>query len=118
MVFWWADWFDNAEYRENPDLLQCRPPYAQEHVSGVFATRSPYRPNPIAMTTCKLLGVDEDQGRVWVADIDAVDGTWVVDLKAYFGACDRVQDAHLPPWLADWPEWMPANGVGLEEGEG
>jgi tRNA-Thr(GGU) m(6)t(6)A37 methyltransferase TsaA len=118
MVFWWADWFDNAEYRENPDLLQCQPPYAQEHVSGVFATRAPYRPNPIAMTTCKLLGVDEEQGLVQVADIDAVDGTRVVDLKAYFGVCDRVQEAHIPPWLADWPEWMPENGIGLEEGEG
>ena len=118
MVFWWADWFDSAEYRENADLLQCQPPYAPEHVSGVFATRAPYRPNPIAMTTCKLLGVDEGQGWVQVADIDAVDGTRVVDLKAYFAVCDRVQEVHLPPWLADWPEWMPENGIGLEEGEG
>jgi tRNA-Thr(GGU) m(6)t(6)A37 methyltransferase TsaA len=118
MVFWWADWFDSDEYRNNQDMLQCQPPYAQEHVTGVFATRSPYRPNPVGMTTCKLLGVDEEEGSVRVADIDAVDGTRVVDLKAYFPVCDRVRQAHIPAWLADWPEWMPENGIGLEEGEG
>ena len=114
MVFWWADWFDNDEYRA---MLQCEPPYAQGHVTGVFATRAPYRPNPIAVTTCKLLAVDGEQGLLEVADIDAVDGTRVVDLKAYFGVCDRVREAHIPEWLSDWPEWMPENGVGLMEGE-
>lgn len=114
MAFWWADRFDNEEGRS---LLQTEPPYAPEHVSGVFATRSPYRPNPIAMTTCKLLAVDEERGRVQVADIDAVDGTPIVDLKAYFPVCDRVSEAHIPDWLADWPEWMPEEGVGLEPWE-
>ena len=106
MVFWWADWFDQAEYRANPELLQIEPPYARGHVTGVFASRSPYRPNPIAMTTCKLLGVDEEQGWLEVGDMDAVDGTRVVDLKAYFGVCDRVREAQIPGWLEDWPEWM------------
>jgi len=117
MVFWWADWFDQPEYRANPERLQMEPPYAQGHVTGVFASRAPYRPNPIAMTTCVLRSVDEAQGRLEVGDMDAVDGTSVVDLKAYFGVCDRVREAHIPDWLADWPEWMPENGIGLEEGE-
>ena len=114
MVFWWADWFDNDEYRT---MLQCEPPYAQGHVTGVFATRSPYRPNPIAVTTCELLGVDEETGIVRVGNLDAVDGTRVVDLKAYFPVCDRVKEASIPAWLSDWPEWMPDEGIGLEEGE-
>ena len=117
MVFWWADWFDNDEWREDVERLQCQPPYAAGHVTGVFATRAPYRPNPIAMTTCKLLAVDEGAGVVQVADMDAIDGTRVVDLKAYFPVCDRVREAHIPAWLEDWPEWMPENGIGLEEGE-
>ena len=49
MVFWWADQHDNDVSRS---MLQCRPPYAEEHVTGVFATRAEYRPNPVAMTTC------------------------------------------------------------------
>jgi tRNA-Thr(GGU) m(6)t(6)A37 methyltransferase TsaA len=115
MVFWWADWFDDEEWRNN---LQSRPPYAEEHLTGVFATRAPYRPNPIAMTTCKLLESDEETGVVRVSGIDAFDGTRVVDLKAYFPVCDRVREAHIPEWLSDWPDWMPENGTGLEEGEG
>jgi tRNA-Thr(GGU) m(6)t(6)A37 methyltransferase TsaA len=117
MVFWWADWFDQPDYRANPERLQMEPPYARGHVTGVFASRAPYRPNPIAMTTCTLLAVDEEQGVLFVGDIDAVDGTPLIDLKAYFGVCDRVQEHHIPAWLADWPEWMPENGIGLEEGE-
>ena len=58
MVFWWAGRFDTEQYRQ---MLQMEPPYAPGHVHGVFATRSPYRPNPVAMTTCKLLGLDKPQ---------------------------------------------------------
>jgi tRNA-Thr(GGU) m(6)t(6)A37 methyltransferase TsaA len=114
IVLWWADRFDSTEARA---MLQARPPYAEEHLTGVFASRAPYRPNPIGMTTCKLEGVDEEVGVVEIADIDAFDGTAVVDLKAYFPVCDRVQQAQIPEWLSDWPEWMPDGGIGLEEGE-
>jgi tRNA-Thr(GGU) m(6)t(6)A37 methyltransferase TsaA len=114
VVFWWADQFDNAESR---NMLQTRPPYAEKHVTGVFATRSPYRPNPIAITTCKLLGINEQDGIVRISNIDAFDGTPVVDLKAYFPVCDQVKEAHIPEWLSDWPEWMPDEGLGLEPWE-
>jgi len=114
VVLWWADRFADAASR---GCLQSNPPYAEDHLTGVFATRSPYRPNPIAVTTCKLLAVDEEGGIVRVADLDAYEGTAVVDLKAYFPVCDRVARAHIPPWLAGWPEWMPENGIGLEEWE-
>lgn len=114
MVFWWADRFDNEESRAD---LQCKPPYAEDHLTGVFATRSPYRPNPIAVTTCRLVSVDEANGVIELADIDAYDGTQVVDLKAYFPVCDRVKDPFIPAWLADWPDWMPDDGLGLEPWE-
>jgi tRNA-Thr(GGU) m(6)t(6)A37 methyltransferase TsaA len=111
IVFWWADRCDDEQHRT---LLVTHPPYAPEHPTGVFACRAEYRPNPIGMTTCKLLGVDEDTGVVRVADIDAYDGTRIVDLKAYFPVCDRVAEARIPEWLTDWPEWMPEEGLGLE----
>ncbi|MBN1488263.1 MAG: tRNA (N6-threonylcarbamoyladenosine(37)-N6)-methyltransferase TrmO [Anaerolineae bacterium] len=114
MVFWWADQFDTEEFR---GVLQSNPPYAEDKLTGVFASRSPLRPNPIAMTTCKLLDVDEEAGIVRIGDIDAFDGTQIVDLKAYFPVCDRVEQAYIPDWLVGWPEWMPENGIGLEEGE-
>jgi len=110
MVFWWAHKHDNEKSRS---ILQCEPPYAKGKTTGVFATRAEYRPNPIAMTTCKILHVDETKGIIRVADIDAYDGTPIVDLKAYFPVCDRVKRATIPEWLSDWPEWMPEEGIGL-----
>ncbi len=110
MVFWWADKHDNEKSRRT---LQTKPPYAKKKLTGVFATRAEYRPNPIAMTTCKMLAVDETAGRIEVADIDAYDGTPILDLKAYFPVCDRVQEVRIPEWLSDWPIWMPEQGIGL-----
>jgi tRNA-Thr(GGU) m(6)t(6)A37 methyltransferase TsaA len=110
IVVWWADKHDDEKSRA---VLQCEPPYAPGRVHGIFATRAEYRPNPIAITTCKMLSVDERDGVIQVADIDALDGTPVVDLKPYYPVCERVQDARIPEWLSDWPEWMPEEGLGL-----
>ena len=78
MVFWWADKHDNERSR---NIMQTNPPYAKEKVTGVFATRAEYRPNPIAMTTCKIVEVDYKSGTIEVADIDAYEGTPIVDLN-------------------------------------
>jgi tRNA-Thr(GGU) m(6)t(6)A37 methyltransferase TsaA len=110
IVFWWADKLDTEKHRR---ILQTEPPYAPGKVTGVFACRSEYRPNPIAMTTCEMREVDGARGVIRVVNIDAYDGTPIIDLKAYFPVCDRVRDARIPAWLADWPEWMPDEGIGL-----
>ena len=111
MVLWWADKHDNEKSRR---IMQTEPPYAKGRISGVFATRAEYRPNPIAMTTCPILKIDEVNGIIQITDIDAYDGTVVVDLKAYFPVCDRVKEVRIPEWLLNWPEWMPEEGLGLE----
>ena len=108
IVLWWDDRHDNEESRV---MLQTRPPYAEDKLTGVFACRSEYRPNPIAFTMCKILNVDEQEGRIV---IDAFDGTQILDLKPYFPVCDRVKNASIPEWLAGWPNWMPERGLGLE----
>lgn len=110
IVLWWAHKHDNERSRR---ALQTEPPYAPGTVMGVFGTRAEYRPNPIGMTVCTVRAVDEEKGEVEIGDIDAYDGTPVVDLKAYFPVCDRVRDAWIPEWLSDWPEWMPEEGLGL-----
>ncbi len=112
IVLWWAHGLDTDEYR---NMLQTDPPYAPEHRTGVFATRAPYRPNPIGFSICPIVSVDEEKGVVTVTDIDAIDETPVLDLKAYFPVCDRVREAHIPEWLSDWPEWMPDSGIPLED---
>ena len=110
VVLWWVTGHDNPESRE---ITRCELPYAPGVEAGVFACRSEYRPNPIGMTVCPIVDVDEATGRVTVADIDAFDGTPIVDLKPYIGVTDRVQHVVTPPWFEGWPEWVPEEGLGL-----
>lgn len=58
---------------------------------GTFALRSPARPNPIAMSVVRLLGIE---GRTLkVIGLDCLDGTPLIDLKPYFASVDSVPDA-------------------------
>jgi len=111
IVLWWADKHDNPQDRTT---LRIEPPYAPGNPTGVFACRSPYRPNPVGLTVCHLIDVDEAGGLVKVVNIDALDGTPIIDLKAYFPVSDRVREASIPEWLVGWPEWFPEEGLGLK----
>ena len=111
MVLWWADRMDDEQHRA---IMQCKPPYAADKVTGVFACRSEYRPNPIAVTTCGVAGLDLEAGRLYLENIDALDSTPVIDLKSYFPVLDRPRQASIPEWLQGWPEWIPDGGIGLE----
>lgn len=102
-VLWWADQLDDEVSRS---LTQAELPYAKGVISGVFACRSPYRPNPILLTTCKILSIDEKQGTVLIDYIDAMENTPVLDLKPYIPVSDRVRDVRVPAWFAAWPEWI------------
>ena len=58
---------------------------------GVFATRSPARPNPIAMTASEVINIDFASGIIRVAFIDADEDTPVLDIKPYTPSFDRVE---------------------------
>jgi tRNA-Thr(GGU) m(6)t(6)A37 methyltransferase TsaA len=102
-VLWWADQADTPEGR---GILQCELPYAPGTVAGVFACRSPMRPNPIALTTCFLLDVNPATGQVLLPWIDAEDGTPVLDLKPYIPLSDRPREVRVASRLTGWPEYM------------
>jgi len=59
---------------------------------GVFATRSPFRPNRIGMSVVKLGGIERRSGKLGlvVTGLDLVDGTPVLDIKPYLPYVDRV----------------------------
>jgi tRNA-Thr(GGU) m(6)t(6)A37 methyltransferase TsaA len=65
---------------------------------GLFATRSPRRPNPIGLTVVRLLSRRDN--RLRVAGLDALDGSPVIDIKPYF-PCDP-EDLLLPDWARRW----------------
>lgn len=63
---------------------------------GVFATRSPVRPNPLGMTVVKLL--ERKANVIRVMGLDAVDGTPVVDIKPYLPD-ESAAEARVPDWI-------------------
>ncbi len=78
---WLIYWMDRVnEFK--PRII----PYRDDREHGVFATRSPSRPNPIGMSVVRLL---HRQGHILhIADIDMVDGTRLLDIKPYIPAFD------------------------------
>ncbi len=78
-------WFDKADRK----TLRTIPPQdTREH--GVFATRSPDRPNPVAICLVDLLGIEA--GVLRVRGLDAFDGTPVIDIKPYFPDIDSPEE--------------------------
>jgi tRNA-Thr(GGU) m(6)t(6)A37 methyltransferase TsaA len=114
-VLWWFSRYEDQEHRST---LQSQPPYGDDvPLTGVFASRYPMRPNPIGLTTVQILGLDAEAGTVDVGNMDAFDGTPIVDLKPFIPVCDRVQETRVPEWIAHWPEWMAPGGMGLAQGK-
>jgi len=62
---------------------------------GVFATRSPYRPNPIGLTLVEL--IKRNGNKIKVRGLDAIDGTPVIDIKPY-DPLDLALEARVPEW--------------------
>ena len=63
---------------------------------GVFATRSPYRPNAVGLSSVRLTGIDYDRADspvLYVSGVDLVDGTAIYDIKPYLPAFDCHTDA-------------------------
>ncbi len=89
-------WIDRRDPSDRP--LQVHPQGREDlPLKGVFATRSPARPNRIGLTVVKLL---ERDGRVLrVLGLDALNGTPVLDIKPYLVRGDSVPDASVPEWL-------------------
>ena len=74
-------------------------------VVGIFATRSPQRPNPIGIRAVELLSMRENVLRV--RGLDALDGTPVLDLKPYLPRHDSIQDARLADWANKYRKEFP-----------
>lgn len=74
---------------------KVQPPRSDKR-RGLFATRSPHRPNPIGMSVLRLVRIE--QRVLHVLDLDLLDGTPVLDIKPYVAYTDAVLDANAG-WL-------------------
>jgi tRNA-Thr(GGU) m(6)t(6)A37 methyltransferase TsaA len=75
----------------------CGTPPCDDREHGVFATRSPRRPNPIALTAIELLG--REGRRLRVRGIDMLDGTPILDIKPYLSSVP--EEKLRRGWLAE-----------------
>jgi tRNA-Thr(GGU) m(6)t(6)A37 methyltransferase TsaA len=71
---------------------------------GIFATRTPNRPNPIGLTLVEL--VKREENILWVKGLDAFDGTPVLDIKPY-NCLDTAADFKVPRWLTKLKKDVP-----------
>ena len=107
-VLWWANGCDNEESRNN--LIEKKPYKKGPDEIGVFATRSPQRPNPIAVSNVDISYVDSEKGIIGLYYIDAFDGTQVIDLKPYVPSVDRIEKPKTPDWCNHWPKSYEESG--------
>ena len=85
-------------FHKNNDWNELVRPPRGEKKRGVFATRSPYRPNGIGMSCVKLLEVSKN--KILVEDHDLLDGTPILDIKPYLNYSDSFPEAELG-WIND-----------------
>jgi len=78
---------------------------------GVFATRAPQRPNPIALSTAHVTYIDLARAVIGLAYIDAAPGSPVLDIKPYTPSLDRVARPSVPGWCAHWPVCVEDSGA-------
>ena len=81
---------ENAAHKTHPQMRQDLP------LVGVFATRSPVRPNPLGMAVVKLQG--HVKNVLIVTGLDALDGTPILDIKPYLPG-DSVAKIKVPDWV-------------------
>lgn len=107
-IFWWFDGCDNKNSR---NILKVSKPYKNSpSVIGTFATRSPQRPNPIAITIAQIIYIDHENGIIQISYTDADNESPVIDLKPYTPSLDRPENPTVPKWCSHWPESIEKSG--------
>ena len=97
IVLWWIDGMDTPQ---NRGVVLANPPKNKgPEPSGIFACRSPVRPNPIGHTIVRILEVDATYKRIVIDHMDANDGSPLIDIKPYLPSSDRVENSRVAPWF-------------------
>jgi tRNA (adenine37-N6)-methyltransferase len=79
--------------------MTARPPWARDMSVGLFASRSPSRPNPIGLSVVRIKKIE--RGEVFTSGLDAFDKTPLLDIKPYIKDLDSKNDANFG-WLDDF----------------
>jgi len=107
-VLWWFHRFDKKEFRKS---CTCNPPYENAPECGIFATRSPVRPNLIASTVVKVDAVDPYNYLIGVSGFDGFEHSMILQIMPY-GDVEVFNDAKVPKWVEHWTDYKVFQEVG------
>ena len=106
----WLIWGFSGNESDSPFKATVRPPRlgGNEHV-GVFASRSPFRPNRLGLSSVRIVSIDLEVPAIEVAGADLMDGTPIYDIKPYV----EYADSHpgVRSGFVDTHEWQPLEVV-------
>ncbi len=77
---------------------KVHPPRLNGDKVGLFASRTPHRPNPLGLSLVQLDAVDPENGRLHISNFDLIDGTPILDIKPYIAEYDTVASSRKG-WL-------------------
>lgn len=88
----------NTPEKARKTIKKIHPAGIQEApLKGIFSSRSPIRPNPLAISTIKLL--KRRKNILEVEEFDAIDGTIILDIKPFIDSSDAPENATIAPWV-------------------
>jgi len=99
IILYWFHLRDNERERGVLQVVPRRHPGAPQ--VGVFASRSPSRPNPIGLCVVELAGIEDCV--LFVKGLDAFEGSPIVDIKPYIPRADAIPSARAPNWTLHGP---------------
>jgi tRNA (adenine37-N6)-methyltransferase len=86
---------------------KVHPPRLKGETMGVFATRSPHRPNPVGLSLVTVESIEKNG--LWVSGVDLIDGTPILDIKPYLPNVESKTDAK-----AGWVDDVKTHAVNIE----
>ena len=99
IILYWIHLRDNKKERNTLQVFPKR--HAANVKVGVFACRSPSRPNPIGLSITKLVKIKKCN--LTVNGLDAIEGSPIIDIKPYNPRADSVPNARVPKWTLKGP---------------
>ena len=96
---WVFYWFHENDHPDGRAVLEVHPRHDPANpLTGVFGTRSPLRPNLLALHLCEVVEIMPEKGEIVVRSLDAKEGSPLIDIKPYLPYSDRAEDLRLPEW--------------------
>ncbi len=98
-ILYWFHLRDNEKERRTLRVVPRKHPGAPQ--VGVYASRSPSRPNPLGLCVVELMRIQDCT--LVVKGLDALEGSPVIDIKPYIPRADSVSNARVPEWTLHGP---------------